>query len=291
MMRGLVVLITAGMAYCFLKRKQYRHHVVSLIVLVIGVFLVGLSSIVYSDGNSEEEDHTAIGIMMIIIAQLFVGTQFIVEEKLFSGYYLDPLKVVGLEGCWGVLYWVVLLPLFQLINCQSEALCPYGKLSYTTMAFEQYWDNKVLIWLSVGICFSIAGFNGCGVAVTKYASAAQRSTIDTCRTLVVWVFFMSFPASSPFKEYFDWIQLSGFVILVIGTLVYNEIIEVPFWGFDRNTRRAIKERMRKEGSIAKGGVGDKDMEYASLSPHAGYDATRNQRNILHKQEEAIHSVD
>jgi hypothetical protein len=51
-------------------------------------------------------------------------------------------------------------------------MCPYGKLSYTTMAFEQYGNNHILILLSFAIMFSIAGFNGFGVAVTKNASSA-----------------------------------------------------------------------------------------------------------------------
>jgi hypothetical protein len=34
------------------------------------------------------------------------------------------------------------------------------------------------------------------------------------------------------REKFYWLQLFGFVFLVIGTLVFNEIIIVPYFGFD-----------------------------------------------------------
>ena len=40
---------------------------------------------------------------------------FIVEEKLLSKYYLDPFKVVGTEGMWGVLYYLCILPIMQVI--------------------------------------------------------------------------------------------------------------------------------------------------------------------------------
>mmetsp|Transcript_32670 Transcript_32670/g.31886 ORF Transcript_32670/g.31886 Transcript_32670/m.31886 type:complete len:330 (+) Transcript_32670:384-1373(+) len=291
MMRGAVVLVVALMAFIFLKRMQYRHHVTSLAVIVLGVFLVGLSSIINED-DSEEASNTGLGIMLIIISQIFVGIQFITEEKLFGDYYLDPLKVVGLEGMWGVIYWIVLLPCFQLITCGSEALCPYGKLSYTTMAFEQFGNNSVLIWLSVGICLSIAGFNGCGVSVTKFASAAQRSTIDTCRTVVVWVVFMAMPKGSAYKEHFYWIQFIGFIILVCGTLVYNEIFEIPFCGFDQYTKAALaRKRARSSGLKGDDEKKLKESDYISLSPHHGYDATRNQRNINHKMEETLKEGD
>jgi hypothetical protein len=34
---------------------------------------------------------------------------FIVEEKLLGKYYLNPLKVVGWEGIWGFLMYVIIL--------------------------------------------------------------------------------------------------------------------------------------------------------------------------------------
>lgn len=49
MIRGIIVVIVAFMAFIFLKKKQYRHHITSIIVIFIGVFLVGLSSLLYPD--------------------------------------------------------------------------------------------------------------------------------------------------------------------------------------------------------------------------------------------------
>ncbi len=34
------------------------------------------------------------------------------EEKLLGDYYLDPLKVVGLEGLWGLLITIIMLLIF-----------------------------------------------------------------------------------------------------------------------------------------------------------------------------------
>jgi hypothetical protein len=115
---------------------------------------------------------------------------FIVEEKILGQYTLDPLMVVGFEGLWGLLMWLVLLPIFQNIHCDSLALCPYGRLEDSLRAFQDYAANGILILLSVTICITIALFNSFGVAVTKHASAAQRATIDTSRTFLIWIFFL-----------------------------------------------------------------------------------------------------
>jgi len=42
---------------------------------------------------------------------------FITEEFLFRGYYLEPFKAVGTEGMWGNSYYIMFLPIFQLIKC------------------------------------------------------------------------------------------------------------------------------------------------------------------------------
>lgn len=46
MLRSSVVFFTAMLALIFLKKKLYRHHWTSLAFIVIGIFLVGLSSII-----------------------------------------------------------------------------------------------------------------------------------------------------------------------------------------------------------------------------------------------------
>jgi uncharacterized membrane protein len=45
MMRGLIVVITAVMSIVFLKKKQYRHHLTGVILIITGVFLVGYVSV------------------------------------------------------------------------------------------------------------------------------------------------------------------------------------------------------------------------------------------------------
>lgn len=111
-----------------------------------------------------------------------------VEEKLLDGYYLDPLFVVGCEGFFGLCYYVCLLPIFQRVSCTTVGLCgDAGVIDDSTLAFKQLGEFPALLLMSFGIVVSIAAFNATGVSITKYASAAQRSTIDTSRTLLIWI--------------------------------------------------------------------------------------------------------
>ena len=66
-MRGLIVLVTAGMSMIFLGRKQYRHHYISLLTIVIGIVLVGYASLSKS-GNSTDTTTKPLGIILVLIA-------------------------------------------------------------------------------------------------------------------------------------------------------------------------------------------------------------------------------
>lgn len=63
-------------------------------------------------------------------------------------------------------------------------------------------------------------------------SATSRTTLKQTKILLVWVFFLAYQGKG--HESFKILQLVGFVILVFGILLYNEIIVLPFLGFDKN---------------------------------------------------------
>mmetsp|Transcript_22188 Transcript_22188/g.21987 ORF Transcript_22188/g.21987 Transcript_22188/m.21987 type:complete len:89 (-) Transcript_22188:45-311(-) len=67
------------------------------------------------------------------------------------------------------------------------------------------------------------------------------------RTALIWVFFLIYPGNG--HEKFEYLELIGFILLIAGTLVYNEIVVIPFLGFNKNTKKAIAEREPKRESV------------------------------------------
>lgn len=64
------------------------------------------------------------------------------------------------------------------------------------------------------------------------------------------------------------------MFLVFGTLLYNEIFILPFWGLDANTKDKLEARAATE---------KRDADFMSAtSPGAPYDSSRNKR-LLQKQ--------
>lgn len=70
-----------------------------------------------------------------------------------------------------------------------------------------------------GTIISIAFFNFAGISVTKEISATTRMVLDSIRTLVIWVVSLAIGWQS-----FHYLQVVGFMSLIFGMCVYNNII-------------------------------------------------------------------
>lgn len=103
---------------------------------------------------------------------------------------------------------------------------PAGRGGYFDAAqgLSEIVENRAVWTSSIVIAFSIALFNFCGLAVTRSVSATARSTIDSCRTLLIWAVSLCIG-----WERFNPLQLVGFAFLVYGTMIYNGVTSFPHW--------------------------------------------------------------
>merc|ERR1719375_2835767 len=127
-----------------------------------------------------------------------------------SKYPTPPLQVVGMEGTFGIFIGIGLLCVLNPLGIESTPQAVY-QMSHST---------PLLAAVIVSI-FSIAFFNFSGVTVTQQASAVARSTIDVSRTVLIWAVELALGWNS-----FSPLQLAGFVVLAIGTMIYNRLIVI-----------------------------------------------------------------
>ena len=137
-----------------------------------------------------------------------------------------------------------LLIFFQFIPCYNSKISRYGVLEDTIHAFYEFGQNNLLWIFAILLIFWTALFNIFNVAVTKFASAAQRSTVDASRTALIWAFFIFYQGEG--HERFIWLELIGFLLLIFGTLMHTEIIVFPCLGFNKNTRKNLKDSGKYE---------------------------------------------
>lgn len=213
MTRGAIVIFTCLFSVVFLGRRQYAYHIAGVFLVFLGITLVSLST--FMNPAAGHVLHSAVsnkmfGISLCIGAQVFQATMLVYEEKIMSRYSVPPLMVVGMEGTFGIIFGSLLLFALNFFHVES-----------TPAAIYQMGHSTPLLIAVIGSIFSIALFNFSGVTVTQQASAVARSTVDVSRTIIIWAFELAMGWNS-----FNSLQLVGFVVVAIGTMLYNRLIVV-----------------------------------------------------------------
>ncbi|KAK0630693.1 hypothetical protein B0T17DRAFT_228096 [Bombardia bombarda] len=241
MTRGALVLFVGLFSVVFLRRRLHAFQWISLGGVVLGVAVVGLAGAIqpdkkhHADADADADaDATAVladvgvdalrvivGVTMIAGAQIFTATQFVLEEWILERSAIEPIRVVGWEGLFGFLVTLAGMVVLHLAVGRTEA-GRYGPFDMVE-GWRQFWEYRSVFVSSLLIMISIGGFNFFGLSVTRTVSATSRSTIDTCRTLFIWIVSLGLG-----WETFKWLQVAGFALLVYFTFLFNGIVQPPF---------------------------------------------------------------
>lgn len=247
MTRGALVLWVGVFSVIFLHRHLLLYHWLSLVTVMTGVLVVGISGTILKESPSTllasvphtlglssdaiaplglgslkgDEDlpetvGALLGVLLILFAQLFTAAQFVLEEKIMSRYSVEPLMAVGYEGFFGLTMTLSVQVLLHYVYGRTKD----GRGGYfdMTTGWTQMTHSPTVLWSSVAIALSIALFNFFGLSVTRNVSATARSTIDTCRTIGIWAVSLTL-GWEVFRPLSGGLQIMGFALLCYGTLV------------------------------------------------------------------------
>lgn len=120
-------------------------------------------------------------------------------------------------------------------------------------AFCQIGHQPLILLALLGNTVSIAFFNFAGISVTKEISATTRMVLDSLRTLVIWVVSLALG-----WEVFHGLQVLGFLVLLLGTGLYNGLhrpllARIPccagLVSAEEESSAAERERLLNNGSV------------------------------------------
>lgn len=236
MMRGSIIIFTGILSIIFLKRKLLPYHWFGMSVTAVGLALVGVASIL-SKHEGETEYKLFLGIGLVLLGQLCSAVQMVVEETYVKKRSFPPLQVVGMEGFFGtVIMIIVVMPIIYFIPGDQPSHFDHGSYENSLNAFVMMYHSPLLLSLVIIYTLSIAFFNFFGLSVTKHLTSIHRTLIDACRTVLVWVaslfiyYVVAEDYGEPWTKYSP-LQVSGFLLLILGTCIYNSVIKLPFFDY------------------------------------------------------------
>lgn len=217
MLRGAVIIFTGLLSVAFLGRRLAPSQWLGIVITILGLVIVGLAD--FFSGHRDDKHKLSdviTGDLLIIMAQIIVSVQMVLEEKFVYKHDVHPLRAVGTEGFFGFVVLSLLLIPMYFIPVGDFSDNPRHVLEDALDAFCQIGHQPLILLALLGNTVSIAFFNFAGISVTKEISATTRMVLDSLRTLVIWVVSLALG-----WEQFHGLQVLGFLVLLVGTALYN----------------------------------------------------------------------
>lgn len=170
--------------------KFKKNHIIGCALAFVGLIIAGASNFIPE--KSRTDTNLIIGIPLMGLSIIFAGMMIGYEQRLFTLYYVEPLKMVGFEGLFGILYSFVGIAVMSFIKCTFGAdycVCDNGSqyLESPTAYFREIGENKILIFYAIFLIIAAGIFNAIGGYVTKIISGLGRSVLDSARAFSVWI--------------------------------------------------------------------------------------------------------
>ena len=237
MLRGSGVVFTALFSMMILRRRLTKPQWSAIVIVCAGLVLVGLTGLfrahktlasqgAASTHNQVSPSAALMGLLFVLLGSALNSIQNVFEEMLVkrSGPGgIDALELVGWEGVWGTLIsGLILLPAVHYIpggNC--------GRVESWTDTWTLMRNSTLIVWFVVGYTLSLALLNYSSVILSGEVSAVFRQLINALRVVFIWLvsiamfYWLSSHAMGEGWDVYSWLQLGGFGLLLLGTIIYG----------------------------------------------------------------------
>merc|ERR1712013_24948 len=108
-------------------------------------------------------------------------------------------------------------------------------------------NNVGLQVLIILYLFSCSTFNVSSIMVTSSFNAIHRTMLEATRTSVIWIWGLAVYYEEPTAAFgerwlpYSWMELVGFVFLLVGQTTYGEVLKWPCLSYEDPTVKKVLE--------------------------------------------------
>ena len=226
------------------KVKVHKHQVTSIIFVFCGIGIASIPSIIISSISIGQN---------YLIFKIFENVLYSILEVIEKYYmhfkYISPFRMLFYQGLVTSSLQVVSLIVLSFINCNilDKEYCSYTNIVEITSFFHDILNaSSIMCPLYMGLyIMSMCGYNICRVMTNKEYTPTHRTIADTITCFFMFISFVV-QYSNRIKPFFLYPQIIGYIIVLIGCLIYHEILLLYCCGMAYYTKVEIDKRGIKE---------------------------------------------
>ena len=225
-----------------LSHKLYRHQISAMVLILIGM-VINLSTLLILKINVIKHDETLKAIGLFLLCFIISSIQVVGEKYLFNKYKISPYDLMFYEGLFGVFFLSISEGFLYYSTCPNFiSECNHGDHYNITFDFitlfkenQYFFLLYIFLWL---LCN--AYINYFGRQAVFYYSPTTESISDALGGIV---FFIYLRFTAPMDSYIESIiPFIGYFFIILGSLMYNEIIILYVFGLEENTMKEVSKR-------------------------------------------------
>lgn len=233
-MRIMPTFFMSILSWKMLNFSFYRHHLVSS-----GIILIGFLMVIIQKFTQVKEPLSA-GYIFLIFTAINLAYSFkqIIDKIILDKKGFSTPRLLFYQGLFGIVFCIISYGLTYPIDCKNQYLfCSEGKFeNLPKLKDEMTWTITGYLIL---LFSSSIGLNIFLMLTKSYFTPTHRNVSDTMNSFFAWViniiFYVSFEKN-------DWLYLFGYIIIMIGCLIFNEIIICHFFKLAEDTKEEIIKR-------------------------------------------------
>lgn len=227
---GAALIFVGLFSTMYLNQTLTTRHWLAIFTMTCGIvdiLALDVQRVEYDNQTVPHTDHNAIltGDLLIIIAEVLHGFQYVYEEKHLKASDIVPIQAAGWQGFFGIIITIIsaiclnFVPSVAPFNESSR-----GVLDDLSDLIPQLRGNTLLILALVCFTCSSAIYNCVGMSIAKFSSSANRLLADGIRVYLIWAFVI-------FAEWeiLNLITLMGLLILQMGIIMYRQAIFLEWY--------------------------------------------------------------
>lgn len=230
MIRGAALIFVGIFSTMFLNHTLTGRHWLAIFTISCGlldIISLDVHRVEYDLVTLPYTDYKSIltGDLLIIIAEILHGLQYVCEEKQLKTSNVAPLQAAGWQGIFGLGITSMLaicmnfLPSIDPFSCSSRAV-----FDDWVDLFAALQGSISLIMTLIAFTISCAMYNFIGLYIAMYSSSANRLLADGLRVYFIWVFVIIME-----WEYMNLVTIMGFLILQMGIILYRQALFLDWY--------------------------------------------------------------
>ena len=220
------------------KTSTYRHQKVSIIIVGIGfscfiirTYLKRQPSLMYY--------------LYFLIIQFIYSLKQISDKYIMDKMFFTPLVILFFQGLYGVGISIIFIFIGSFFPCYPICSFCEGEQFESFATFNTVFANSNTIGYLLLLLFSSTFLNIALMLTKKYFTLSHRSVADTMNAVCTYALLFVNVKSIVWSTE-NYLNIVGYILILFGCLIFNEMIIFHFCGLDKDTKSEIIKRGNDE---------------------------------------------